>query len=229
MRKGNRSVAVTAMPSSLATALVTRRGLAALLLIGIAAAIAGGILYQSDLSSVGSRGSSAPTALSEKVQQGLKGIKTVADMLFGRSPGERAAGTLANLKHKRLAAPHERALPKIRKSVPPPSPLAAIVGAPEAPVPPVAAAPAAGTPLYNVVTAPPALAEAPPTGVGPAMPPPPSGGGLMVPPVVTQVPPTSPPPQSAVPEPATWAMMLIGLALVGRLTRRKSASLAAIA
>lgn len=219
-------MAVSAAPASIVTAVATRRGLVALIVLGMAAAVGVGIFYRSAYPP--NSGSPAATALADKFHQGMNGLKTVADMLLGRSPGERAAGALANLKHKRIAAPHERALPRVRKTVPP-SPLAAIVGAPATPIAPVTGAPAAGTPLYNVVNAPPpTVAEAPPPTVFPAMPPPP-GGGFIVPPVITQVPPVTPPgspppppppPPPAVPEPGSWAMMLIGFATIARALRR---------
>ncbi len=213
-------MAVSTAPNSIGAALATRRGLIVLILIGIAAAVAIGIFTRSAYPDV--FGSPAANALKEKIHQGVGGMKTIADMLLGRSPGERTVGALAILKHKRLAAPHERALPKVRNA-PPVSPLAAIVGVPAAPLPPVAAAPAVGAPLYNVVTAPPALAEAPPPTLFPAMPPPP-GGGFIIPPVVTQVvpsSPSSPPPPPPVPEPASWAMMLIGFLFIGRIFRAR--------
>lgn len=189
------------------------------MVIGIAAAVAIGILVRSPYPG-GVFGSPTADALRAKYHEGVGGMKTVADMLLGRSPGERAAGALANLKHKHLAAPHERALPKLRNA-PPVSPLAAIVAAPAAPLPPVAAAPAIGTPLYNVVTTPPVVAEAPPPTLFPAMPPPPPGGGLIIPPVVTPIVPPSPSQPSPVPEPATWAMMLIGFVFIGRIFRTR--------
>lgn len=209
-------MAVNAAPMSFGAMLASRRAVAALVLVGIAAAIGIGIVYRASYPG-GGFGSPTVDALSGKINQGLNGMKTVADMLLGRSPGERAAGALANLKHKRLAAPHERALPKVRHAAPP-SPLAAIVGPPppEA-IPPVAGGPAPGTPLYNVVSGPPA-AESPPI-VFPAMPPPPpGGGGIIGPPVITQVPPPVTPPP-AVPEPGTWAMMLVGFAVIGGTVR----------
>lgn len=208
-------MAVNAAPMSVGAMLASRRAVAALVLLGIVAAVAIGIVYRASYSGGGS-GSPTADMLSGKINQGLNGMKTVADMLFGRSPGERAAGALANLKHKRLAAPHERALPKMRHAAPP-SPLAAIVGPPPEAIPPVAAGPAPGTPLYNVVSSPPA-AESPPI-VFPAMPPPPpGGGGIIGPPVITQVPPPVTPPP-AVPEPGTWAMMLVGFAFIGGTLR----------
>ena len=211
-------MAVSAAPSSIGAALASRRGLTALIFIAIAAAMAAGLLYRGAYP--GSVfGSPAADALREKIHQGVGGMKTVADMLLGRSPGERAVGALANLKHKPVASPHERALPKLRNA-PPVSPLAAILGAPVSPLPPVA--PAVGTPLYNVVTTLPPIAESPPATLFPAMPPLPPGGGLIIPPVVTQIVPPSPPsPPPPVPEPGSWAMMLIGFVFIGRIFRAR--------
>jgi hypothetical protein len=159
------------------------------------------------------------TTVSDAAIHGLNTMKTVAAMLADRSPGERAAGALASLKPKKQPALHERALPKVRK---PESPLAGIVGTP--PVPPVEAAPA--TPLFGLVAGPPV--SVPPATIVPhaATPPgsdvPPPGGGVVVPPGnppgdTPEVPPVTP----AVPEPATWAMMLLGFAMIGWATRRE--------
>ena len=210
-------MAVINAPSSIGAALTARRMLTALVLIGIAAAVGVGFYYRTSYPG-GNSGSPVVDALGEQIHRGMNGVQSVADMLLGRSPGERADGALANLKHKRRIAPHERALPKIRKSVPL-SPLAAIVGPSELPLPPVAAAPVPGTPLFNVVTTPPPAAESPPPTSFPGMPSPPPGGGLIIPPVITQVVPPSPPPPPPVPEPASWMMMLVGFAFIGRLCR----------
>ena len=66
-------------------------------------------------------------------------------------------------------------------------------------------------------------------GVVGGVPTPPGGGGVVTPPPATTVPPPVTPPAitpvPAVPEPATWAMMLIGFGLVGGLLRRRSSPL----
>ena len=175
---------------------------------------------------------SALNAGANGVSRALGAVQqSVADMLAGRSPGERAEGTLANLKHRRLAALHQRALPKVRRpgTV---SPLAGIVGA--VPVPPAQELPPPATPLYNVVAGGPgAPVAAPSPGAGPvvfpAIPPPPGGGGgvIIPPPAITPpvTPPVTPPivipppPSGAVPEPSTWAMMMLGFAMIGRALR----------
>jgi hypothetical protein len=158
----------------------------------------------------------------------LRALGTTVGQIFEtRSPGERLSGSLAILKPKRHPAIHERALPKIRHPL---SPLAAIVGAPALPpiLPPVP-----NTSLYDVVKGTPAPFTAPPTGgavpvVFPGAPPLPGGGGggVIFPPVVTQPPETAPAPPPGtpttqlVPEPTSWAMMLVGFALIGGRLRR---------
>lgn len=159
------------------------------------------------------------------VSQGLDGVKSLASMFADRSPGGRMEAMLASTKHKAQLPLHQRALPKARRPVPAAAPpLASLVA-----VPPVTALPAPPAPLYHVMTGPPALVAqgGPPIGV-PGGPPsfvtvPPSGGGggvIVPPPVVTQVPPPPPPGTPAVPEPSSWAMMLLGLGLMGRMIRR---------
>lgn len=181
------------------------------------------------------------TKMQEAASASVSGIKTVAAMLADRSPGERPAGALASLKHKRQPALHERALPKVRK---PESPLARILTTP--PAPPVEVLPT--TPLYAMVTAPPvpqALIRGGPVGGGVIPPvsnvtPPGGGGGIVLPPQTPETPtvpgtpgtPETPstPNVPPVPEPATWAMMLLGFGLIGwaiRRDRRTAAQLAA--
>ena len=210
-------MSVTTAPKALAP-LRTRRAAAAGLILALAAAASVATFSRTDLA----------RAVEDAGSAGLNNIKTVAAMLADRSPGERPGGALASLKHKRLPALHERALPKVRK---PESPLAGIVGSP--PVPPVEAPPA--TPLYSMVAGPPV--ELPPVSVtggppgggppGSNIPPPGGGGGIVVPPG-TEVTPNIPvtPVTPAVPEPNSWAMMLLGFALIGWAMRRHRPSAA---
>ena len=167
-------------------------------------------------------------ALDEGISQSIHGVQTVAAMLAERSPGERPEGALAQLKHKKQAALHERVLPKVRG--PAPSAYEALAGPP--PSPPLAPPPEA--PLYAAVASPPTpiipvtgggggppiLSNIPPPGGG-------GGGGDSRQPVVT----TTATSRSLrrrrvtpVPEPATWAMMILGFALIGRALRRKRAA-----
>jgi hypothetical protein len=157
--------------------------------------------------------------LRDAADNGVSSLKTVAALLADRSPGERPAGALASLKHKRQPALHERALPKVRK---PESPLASIIGTP--PVPPVELP--LTTPLYAMVSSPPLAQTLVPGGSGGGSPPgetpPPGGGGGIVVPPETPTTPVTPvtPVTPAVPEPATWGMMLLGFGLMGWAIRR---------
>jgi hypothetical protein len=220
-------VAVSVAASSVAT----RRGAVIALFVAIAAALGIAVFRPEMFTGGGPAGQTA----SDQIGKGFNSLQglgnTVARLFEGRSPGERIAGALASLKHPRRAVLHQRALPKIRR---PASPLAAIVGAPV--VPPIAP-PAQETPLFNVVndvpTAPLLVAAALPPGGGavifPGFTPPPGGGGggIIVPPVVTAPPPETPvtpvtpgtPGTPAVPEPTTWALMLMGFAMIGRAAR----------
>src|SRR6185369_8142067 len=148
-------------------------------------------------------------ALGEGLSESVQGVKTVAAMLAERSPGERPEGALASLKHKRQAALHERALPKVRG--PGPTAYEALAGPP--PSSPLAPPPQA--PLYTTLAGgPPVLSDIPPPGGG--------GGGFAPPPIVTTAAPEVPQtPATPVPEPATWAMMILGFALIGRTLRRR--------
>jgi len=167
--------------------------------------------------------------------------KSLSDLLDGRSPGERTAAQLTKTKHKRSSASalFSRIAPPDRGETAPPA-----AGGGEdlneasqllAGAPPIAVAP----PIAEVAFNPPTLAaiiggsgpgnaSAPPSGGGA----PPSGGG---PPANGGGPvsfPTSEPrepltPVSAVPEPGTWATMLLGFGLLGWRLRRRAAAPAA--
>ncbi len=187
-----------------------RRGAVAIGLLGLVAALSFAVYSRSDLSS----------AAATRFAQGFSSLNTVAALLAARSPGIRSEGALVNIKPKRQPAAHERALPKVRW----PSPLAGI------------GVPAAPPPLYDLVTAgpviglagPPPIDILPPAGGGvPGIflaPPPPGGGGgggIFIPPPAGT--PLTPVPLSAVPEPSSWAMMLVGFAMIGRRIGRGKA------
>jgi PEP-CTERM motif len=211
----------------------SRRNVVVAIFIALAAALGLAIVSRPDIAnSIAQRFGSA---VGQSVKDGVHGIKTVAAMMAERSPGERSKGALASLKHKRVSELHQRALPKVRRPSQPVSPLAAILMPPPAPP---AIAPAA--PLYGLVAAPPV--PIPPIGAIPVAggggPPivaiPPSGGGGggggVVPPVTTTPGTPTPPTQTpAVPEPDTWALMLLGFGFVGLAVRRdrRRAALAA--
>jgi hypothetical protein len=214
-------MAVRALPPLFA--LRTSRGAltAAIVLVVLAFGLAMGVY-----SSSGNAASGA--VVSRLAQAAVDQVNSVASIFSGRSPGQRARGTLTNLKHKRSVALHERALPKIRPA-PPASPLATILAPP--PVAP-AVVPPPVAPLYSAVTKGPVgvpVAQSVPT-IFPAMSPPP-GGGFIVPPIIGQVTPpvsptvTPPPPQApAVPEPSSWMMMLVGFGFIGWMLRRAGGS-----
>jgi hypothetical protein len=193
------------------SALLNRRNSMVAALAGIAAAFSLTIAADPRLSK----------EVGDRVDQAAQGFETVAAMLAERSPGQRPAGALANLKHKRSAV-ESTAAPLGRHVIPP---VEAIMGAPPAPliVPPIVAAP----PLYNVVAGTPAPILPASSGAGGGPPilsdiPPPGGGGGVIapPPIITEELPPPPVTTSAVPEPASWAMMLIGFATMGGAFRR---------
>jgi hypothetical protein len=163
----------------------------------------------------------------------LSAPKSLMALLDARSPGEREKGALTSTKPRKLAAttakPSQRALGKIvQPSAAPPAEFVKALTPPET----VAAAPA--------IAPPPTLAEViPAVGVpGSASPPgvaligSPGGGGPGAPgaPGVPGAPGTPETPQipvipSAVPEPATWLMMLLGFGVIGSSMRRRRSSL----
>jgi hypothetical protein len=141
--------------------------------------------------------------------------KSFIELISQRSPGKRTEAHLAQTKHKKVAQLHQRALPKVRM---PPA------------IPPLGALPPA---LIDIVAPPPpatvASLETIPivpmfgTPVFPVLPNSP-GSPLVVPPQTPSETPTTPivtPPVSAVPEPGTWASILLGFALIGRQLRRR--------
>lgn len=148
-------------------------------------------------------------AVAHTTQAGADRLMTVAEMLAGRSPGERKEGDLVSLKPGHRGLPRERALPKDRRSAPV-APLAKTVGPMEAPAPLL---PVDVTPVFSAVTSAPIdgveVAAAQPTRFTEL----PVGGVPVVPPALTEGSPGMP--VSAVPEPATWFLMLAGFAAIG--------------
>lgn len=215
----------TAASSVLAAPVARRIGIVAGLLA--LAAVLGFAIYN------GRDGSDPMTNLSNAANRAANGtanaFRTVTDLLAGRSPGERATGALANLKHKRQAALHQRALPKTRRPAAAALPSILPPGIPEE-------VPIAAAPLYALVAGLPP-AETIPGGGGPVGPPggfpiipPGGGGGIIVPPIIVPPgPPPPPPPPPAVPEPATWAMMLMGFLAIGGAVRRRRLPVSAAA
>ena len=149
--------------------------------------------------------------------------QSLADLLNQRSPGERTAAQLTKTKRAR-ALGRTLARPHVGLTAAPPTELANILMPPLADVPLELAPP---LPMASLI-APPPLAGlvAPPPGGGGAIvsPPgggggggvsPPGGGGQILPPNESHL-----PVPSAVPEPGTWALMLLGFGLIGWRARR---------
>ena len=175
----------------------------------------------------------------DMVEAAVTQAKSLADLIGQRSPGARTEAMLTKTKHAKTLARHRQAsAPHARHeaAVPPKLAITDIAKLLEAP-PPVLAPPAA-TPFPQVaLTAPaPSLGGiiAPPGSSGGTMPGG-SGGGS---PGGGTTPSSFPGPESkvpvsvpsAVPEPATWAMMLFGFGLIGwriRLGRTKGGAIAA--
>jgi hypothetical protein len=147
----------------------------------------------------------------------------LAELLSQRSPGTRTAAELTKTKHARTAA-KLRAQPKApatpRHAAPPaanaPIELAALLKSPVVPV--GLTAPGGSSPIAP----PPSLGSifGSTPGTGDFTPPGGGGGGTATFP--TEQPRELVPVTSAVPEPGTWAMMLMGFGLIGwRLRRRR--------
>jgi hypothetical protein len=141
--------------------------------------------------------------------------RDLADLLGQRSPGTRTQAELT--KHARVAA-KVRAKPKTGAPQPAPAgpktaELIDLLQPPVAPVSVVAEnlAPLAPPPTLGAILAPPSINA--------SFAPPSDGGPVHFP---TSEPREELPPTSAVPEPGTWAMMLMGFGLIAWRVRRRS-------
>src|SRR5215207_4173887 len=163
---------------------------------------------------------------------GIEAAKSFMAMISERSPGDRTKAELTRTKHRAAAAPKQRALGKITPPPPPKEFVEAI-----APPPPkitegvpLAAAPTTLGPLLIAPSTPGGIVIPPsaPTPGGSGGPTPP-GVEEPTPPVVEEpteppLPPgdDEPPPMPpVVPEPGTWATMLLGFGLTGLMIRRR--------
>jgi hypothetical protein len=144
-------------------------------------------------------------------------------ILSDRSPGERAAGALVQSKPHMQVAPTERVLSPVleRPAAPIPVDLDNLPNRVQEVIQPSATS-GPGTPGGNIAP-PPLPIPGVPGSSGGLIPPPPGGGGGggVLPP-----PPGPPPPPviTAVPEPATWIMMIVGVGLIGLQLRRRRAA-----
>jgi hypothetical protein len=175
------------------------------------------------LSLVGVSGSDAVAAAIHQAQ-------SLTQLLDQRSPGERTEG--AQTKTKKMQRAHAKPRVRAKPHGPSTSELAKVlmpggpVGADAAVVPPVAiAGPAPQLADFVAPPAAPGGSGGPPI-VGPGGSP---GGGIGGgggtpggPPIVYQ-PQETKTPVAAVPEPGTWAMMLLGFGLIGWRARRSRA------
>jgi PEP-CTERM motif len=172
---------------------------------------------------------------------GVAAAKTFMAMMSERSPGDRTKAELTRAKH-RAAAPKQRALGKITPPPPPKEFVEAIAPPPPkiAEGLPLAAAPATLGPLLIAPSTPGGIVFPPsaptPGGTGGPTPPgvqepTPPGVEEPIPPGVEEPTPTTQPPPpgddepppmpSVVPEPETWATMLLGFGLTGLMMRRR--------
>jgi len=152
----------------------------------------------------------------------LGAMPDVLSMLHKRSPEERPEGALVATKGRTSAV-----LPTAVEAAPPPKVASVAPAAKPAIVPHVVSE----TPMVLPAAVVPAVASALPLATAA----PAAAGGLFIPPLVIPGggggggittfanPPGSPPPPPVpgVPEPATWAMMIIGFGLLGGLLRRR--------
>ena len=193
-------------------ALVAQRVAAPLLVIAVAVLAAAGLLLSSGrLSSTA--GERTAEAISRGVEAGAASFRALFDR---RSPGERQKADLVTTKKQRAAVARASSPPsrmfKVLTTSPPPKP----VGAP--PVEDVVLSPT--TPPPAALVGPPGFVDTPP-GATQVLPPPVGTPDIPVlpPPVVTlpELPIVTP-----VPEPGTWALMLLGFFGIGIAVRRKN-------
>ena len=168
----------------------------------------------------------------DAVQAAVNQAKSLADLLNQRSPGERTEAALTKMKRVH----HARAKHRMRVAPPEPSELAKILMAPPPELVPVDLGP---TEPLVALSSPQSLGVTftSPGGGSPGVfvPGGPGGGGGDTPGGSPKSNPSSPPepltPTAPVPEPGTWATMLLGFGLIGwkfrRRNRRAAAALAA--
>ena len=162
----------------------------------------------------------------DPLEAAVNSARSLVDLLEQRSPGERTQGLLTKTKRSQRALAKTRPAVNLPLAGPAPSAteLARLLLPPidEEPLPVAVGAPLAltelPTPFDSIAGPGGGLLVAPPGGGGS-----PGGGGGGTPPIVT---PQNPGLPSAVPEPGSWAMMLLGFALIGWRARRGAASTA---
>jgi len=186
----------------------------------------------------------------ETTLPGIASAKSFLAMMAERSPGDRTKAELKTTKHRPVAAPKQRALGKITPPAPPkefveaiappppkitegvalaaaPTTLGPLLIAPSTPGG-IVISPSAPTPGGTGGPTPPGVQEPTPPGVEEPTPPgvqEPTPPGVGEPTPFTQPPPPGddepPPMPPIVPEPETWATMLLGFGLTGLMIRRR--------
>ena len=163
----------------------------------------------------------------DMVEAAVTHAKSLADLIGQRSPGERTEAQLTKSARAQRLARRQRLVPgkraNARHAAPPKVKMADVARLLESPPPPLAAPPAATPASFPQETLPTsggtlAAIVAPSSGVTPP------GGGSPPASFPTPQPKTPITVPSAVPEPGTWAMMLLGFALIGWRARRNGRS-----
>jgi hypothetical protein len=148
----------------------------------------------------------------------------ILGIMHDRSPGTRAAGATSNKHPRQKVLAAATPAPKKRVSRVLPASVPAALPAEAAPMIAGAATPipAAIAPLASPAAIIPAAASKGGFFIPPLFVPPGGGGGIIL------TPPAAPPPPGGggtpvpgVPEPSTWAMMIVGFLFVGGLLRRR--------
>ena len=159
------------------------------------------------------------------VQAAVSSANSLSDLLNRRSPGQRTAAQLTKTKHSRAAAKHFTAAPPDRSPAAPAitgkgdfgeiSEL--VLGPPEVDIAPPITDIALNAPELPAIIggSGPGVVESPPAGGGAV-----GGGGGGGPVSFPASEPHNPIPVTALPEPGTWATMLLGFGLLGWRLRR---------
>lgn len=163
----------------------------------------------------------------QAVEAAVAKAESLADLIGQRSPGERTTAQLTKTRHVRALA---RTRARHHSDLPSPTELARVLMPP--PHPEVSTDFAAPLPVASSTMPPPVAAlmvPAPAGGGGGGLVAPPGGGGGVSPPGQTETFPNEPrePVTSAVPEPGSWALMLLGFGLIGWRARLRRGALPA--
>jgi hypothetical protein len=141
----------------------------------------------------------------------------ILSMMRARSPGDRAEGAQTTKRPVQMAA--------LSRPASKAAPMAAVRPPPVAAPPVAMAAPAAVAPIAPAVAGAPVVAAAPIASGGF-----PAAAGLAILPLIPLIggdgddgvsPGITQPPTPAIPEPATWMMMILGFGILGSVMRRR--------